>query len=197
MNKEEFLTTLRAELEKKSVSNIDNMIEYYDEMICDRVEDGMSEEDAINSMGSIATIVNEAVLDKTIPTLMKEKVSKSHKEAKANGHSVLWVILAIVGFPIWLPLVITFAVVIFVLFLTLWILVLTCFIVLISFALGAVACLAFPFFAFSMPSFLLSFGAALVLGGLAVLLWKPICALAKALVGLIKDFLRAVKRLFV
>lgn len=197
MNKEEFLTTLRSELEKKSVSNIDNMIEYYDEMICDRIEDGMSEEDAINSMDSISTIVNEAVLDKTIPTLMKEKVSKSRKEAKANGHSVLWIVLAILGFPIWLPLLLTFGIVIFVLFVLLWVLVLTCFIVLISFALAAVACLALPFFAFSAPSLFLCIGAALVLGGLTVLLWKPICACAKALTRLIADFLRAVKRLFV
>lgn len=197
MNKEEFLTTLRSELEKKSVSNIDNMIEYYDEMICDRIEDGMSEEDAINSMDSISTIVNEAVLDKTIPTLMKEKVSKSHKEAKENGHSALWIVLAIVGFPIWLPLLIIFATVILVLFILLWVLVLTCFIVLIAFGLSAIACLAFPFFAFSFPSFTLCIGFALVLGGLTVLLWKPICALAKALVRLIGDFLKSVKRLFV
>ena len=64
MNKEEFLTTLRSELEKKSVSNIDNMIEYYDEMICDRIEDGMSEEEAVSSMEAVSSIVSSFLLAK-------------------------------------------------------------------------------------------------------------------------------------
>ena len=74
MNKQEYLDALRDALEKQSISNIDNMIEYYDEMICDRMEYGMSQEDAVNSMDSIPDIVHEAVLDKSVPTLVKEKV---------------------------------------------------------------------------------------------------------------------------
>ena len=50
MNRAEFLSALRAELERQYISGADNMTEYYDEMICDRMEDGMSEEEAVASL---------------------------------------------------------------------------------------------------------------------------------------------------
>lgn len=197
MNKQEFLNELRAELEKRSVTNIDNMIEFYDEMICDRVEDGMSEEDAIASMDTISNIVDQAVLDKAIPVLVKERVVKSRNEAKKNGNLALWITLAVLGFPLWFPLAIAFAAVILSLFIVLWVLVITLFVVFIAFIAAAVGCLALPFLSFSAPSVLMCVGGALAFGGIAFLLWAPIKVAAKGLVNLIKDFLKAVKKLFV
>ncbi len=197
MNKAEFLAALRSELEKQSVSNIDNMIDYYDEMICDRVEDGMTEEEAINSMDSIASIVREAVLDKTIPTLVKEKVVKSHNEAKKNGHAVLWIVLAIIGFPVWLPLVCVFATMLVGIFILMWGFVIILFSLLVALIAAALGCLALPFFSFSVPSIFMCLGSALILGGLAYLLWKPIKGLAMGLVTLIKDLFKSIKKLFV
>ena len=77
MTKEEFLRTLKAELEKQSISNIESMIEYYDEMICDRMEDGMSEEAAVESMDSIPVprlsfIVANKHLEEDIARLLKK-----------------------------------------------------------------------------------------------------------------------------
>lgn len=197
MNKQEFLEKLRAELEKRSVTNIDNMIEFYDEMICDRVEDGMSEEDAIASMASISDIVDQAVLDKAIPVLVKERVTKSRDEAKKNGNLGLWITLAVLGFPLWFPLAIAFAAIIFALFIVLWSLVFTLFAIFVAFIAAAVGCLALPFLSFSAPSVLMCVGGALAFGGIAYLLWAPIKAASKGLVNLIKDFLKAVKKLFV
>ena len=116
MNKQEYLDTLRAELEKQSITNIGNMIEYYDEMICDRIEEGMSEEDAVRSMTPIPEVVREAVLDKSVPSLVKDRVKMSREKAQKSGNGWLWIVLAIVGFPVWLPLLITFAVVALVVF---------------------------------------------------------------------------------
>lgn len=199
MNKQEFLSKLRSELEKRSVNNIDSMIDFYDEMICDRVEEGMSEEDAIASMDSISNIVDEAVLDKTIPVLVKERVTKSHNKAKKDGHLWLWITLAVLGFPVWFPIAITFAAVILVLFIVLWALVITLFAIFVGFIAAAVGCLLIPFYAyaFSWPSLVLCLGGALLLGGIALLLWNPIKSAAKGLVNLIRDFLKAVKKLFV
>ncbi len=140
MNKKEFLDKLKTELERQSISNIENMIEFYDEMICDRMEDGMSEEEAVDSMESIDEIVHEAVLDKSVPTLVKERVKKSREKAKRNGLEWLWIVLAIVGFPVWLPIAIALIAVAFTLFVVFWVVIVTLFVVLLALAISAVAC---------------------------------------------------------
>ncbi len=184
MNKSDFLVTLRSELERQSISNIDNMIEYYDEMICDRIEDGMTEEEAVGSMDSIEEIVKEAVLDKSVPALVREKVQKSREKAKSKGHEWIWITLAVLGFPVWFPILLTVIILLFVFFMVFWILVATVFIVLLAIGFSAIACLVAAFTVFfgliPFPTFLLAIGAALALGGICVLLWKPLVAFAKA-----------------
>ena len=202
MNKEEFLFTLRQKLEAQSVANIDNMIDFYDEMICDRIEDGMSEEEAISAMDPIDKIVSEAVLDKTIPVLVKEKVEKSRKTAKAKGTQGLWIALAIIGFPIWFPLAITFGTLLFGIYLIIWILIICLFILLASIGAGALGGLILlPYGvikgAIGWPAILLGIGSFLFLGGLVVLLWKPICSCAVAFGKLAKRFVLSIKKLFV
>lgn len=202
MNKEEFLLTLRQKLEAQSVANIDNMIDFYDEMICDRIEDGMSEEEAIASMDSIDKIVSEAVLDKTIPVLVKEKVEKSHKTAKAKGTQGLWIALAIIGFPFWFPLAITFGALLFVVYLLIWIFILVLFILLATLgagALGGLVLLPYGVFQGSIgwPGLFLGIGSFLFLGGLVLLLWKPICNCAISFGKLAKKFVLSIKKLFV
>ena len=201
MNKQEYLDALRDALEKQSISNIDNMIEYYDEMICDRMEDGMSEEDAVNSMDSIPDIVHEAVLDKSVPTLVKEKVKKSRDKAKSEGKEWIWILLAVLGFPVWFPLVLTFAILLFVFFLVFWILVGTLFIIVLALGISAVACFLTSFtviFGYiSFPGFVVSLGGALALAGITILLWKPIVAFAKVAAGFFKDIIISIKKKFI
>ncbi len=201
MNKQEYLNALRDALEKQSISNIDNMIEYYDEMICDRMEDGMSEEDAVNSMDSITDIVHEAVLDKSVPTLVKEKVKKSRDKAKSEGKEWIWILLAVLGFPVWFPLVLTFAILLFVFFLVFWILVGTLFIIVLALGISAVACFLTSFtvlFGYiSFPGFVVSLGGALALAGITILLWKPIVAFSKVAAGFFKDIIISIKKKFI
>ena len=197
MTKEEFLRTLKAELEKQSISNIESMIEYYDEMICDRMEDGMSEEAAVESMDSIPEIVHEAVLDKSVPALVKERVKKSRENAEKSGWGWLWITLAIIGFPIWLPLVLTAVILAFTFFIVFWVLVATLFIILLAFGISGIACLIaiVPALIYSgIPTAIASVGAGLVLIGLTVLIWKPCVAFVKSAGGLFGDIITSIKR---
>ena len=201
MNKAEFLSALRAELERQYISGADNMTEYYDEMICDRMEDGMSEEEAVASLGSIEDSVNEALVDRPMTTLVKEKVRKSKDKAESNGHGALWITLAILGFPVWFPLMLTGVILAFVFFLVFWILVGTVFIVMLSFAIGAVASLACAATVvvgyIPLPTFLMSLGAALLLGSICLLLWKPMIGFCKSAGRFFADIVRSVKRKFI
>ena len=50
MNKEEFLSELRTKLSGLPQEDIEERISFYSEMIDDRMEDGISEEEAVEGM---------------------------------------------------------------------------------------------------------------------------------------------------
>lgn len=60
MKKAEFLTKLRQALDAAGVANVDSIIQYYDELIYDCMEEGISEENAVASLGSIEEIVKKS-----------------------------------------------------------------------------------------------------------------------------------------
>ena len=53
MRKEEFLTALRAELTGLSPEGVEKLVEFCSEMIDDRMEDGLTEEEAVAAAGSL------------------------------------------------------------------------------------------------------------------------------------------------
>lgn len=198
MTREEFLGKLRMALVADRISNVDSLIDYYDEMICDRIEDGMDEEAAVEAMGTVDEIVKELSWDKPIHTLVKEKVSKSHETAKSNGKSILWIILLLIGSPVWVPIAISILIVLAVLYMVPWIFILSFFIVLAAFGISAVACAAGAvgyLLKFNIAGALIGVGGALVFAPLCVMLYKPIKLLAKATLRLGAGAIRFMKRL--
>ena len=59
MNKPEFLEALEKRLSGLPLEDIEKSKEYYSEMIDDRVEEGLSEEEAVEALGDIESIVSE------------------------------------------------------------------------------------------------------------------------------------------
>lgn len=53
MRKEEFLTALRANLTGLSPEGVEKLVEFCSEMIDDRMEDGLTEEEAVAAAGSL------------------------------------------------------------------------------------------------------------------------------------------------
>ena len=197
MNKEEYLIKLREALTKIAISNVESRIEYYSEMIDDRIEDGMSEEEAVNSMESIESIVETSKLEKPMPVLVKEKVQKSKEAAEKKGHGALWVVLAIIGFPIWLPLLLVAGVLFLVMYILLWVLVLVCYSVEMAFALAALASLVLPFISLGNQAFasiLMCIGGIFLFTGLTIILWKPINTLSKVTIRVFTGFIRSFKK---
>ena len=72
MNKTEFMTELSRKLSGLSNEDIKKSLAYYNEIIEDSVEDGMSEEEAIASLGDIDEITTQIVMDTPITKLVKE-----------------------------------------------------------------------------------------------------------------------------
>ena len=188
MNKERFLIELASALAGLPEDDVEKSLEYYSEMIDDRIEDGLSEEEAVADLGPIEEIRAQIIKDTPLPKLIKERVKSKRS---LNG---LEITLLIVGFPIWFPLLAAAASVVFSLYVTLWSLIIVLFAVEISFAACAFAgIVAAPLF-FSLgniPSALFLLGCGLFLAGLSVL-WVFVCKWGvKFLIWLTRVFIKS------
>lgn len=72
MNKKIFLKTLKRELRALNSSELQKNISYYDEIIADMMESGLSEEAAIEKIGAPQKIAEE-ILENTSPENMRKK----------------------------------------------------------------------------------------------------------------------------
>ena len=116
MSKEEFLLELRKNLNGLPNDEIDNRIEFYSEMIDDRVEEGKTIDEAIEDIGGVDGVIKDIAKETPLVSLVKNKV-------KPNRSLYVWEILIIIlGFPIWFPLLLSFSIIAFVVYFMLWIL---------------------------------------------------------------------------
>lgn len=116
MKKKEFLKELESRLNGLPEEDIKARLQFYEEMIDDRMEEGKTEEEAVADIGTIDAVVEDIAKDTPLLTLVKERV-KPKRNIKA------WeIVLIAVGFPIWLPLLIVAFVLLIVGYILLWIL---------------------------------------------------------------------------
>lgn len=142
MNKAEFLAELRRSLSGMQERDIERSLDYYAEMIDDRVEDGVTEEDAVAGLGDINDCVMQ-IMSET-PSPHDAKTAKAKAKAKPKRKLRTWeIVLLAVGSPVWVPLTLAAAVVALACVITAFALVLSVFAVLyclvISFAAVVVA----------------------------------------------------------
>ena len=77
MKKQEFLAVLRDRLRGLPQEDIQRSVDYYSEMIDDRMEDGLREESAVAALGSMDEIVSQILMETSLPKLVKAKVKRS------------------------------------------------------------------------------------------------------------------------
>ncbi len=100
MRKQAFLAELEARLFGLPQDDIRDHLTFYSEIIDDRMEEGLSEEDAVSGIGSVDEIVSQIVAEIPFTKIVKEKIKA--KRARKAWETVL---LAL-GSPIWIPLLI-------------------------------------------------------------------------------------------
>ena len=113
MSKQEFLAKLRKGLSGLPQDDIEERLTFYSEMIDDRMEEGLSEEDAVSEIGSVDTIISQIVADTPLSKLIKEKTPKRRL-------GVWEIVLLVLGSPIWISLLIAAFAVILLLYISLW-----------------------------------------------------------------------------
>ena len=193
MDKQQFCAALRARLAGLPEADITSSIEYYCEMIDDRIEDGVPETVAVAAVGSVDEIAEQILMDTPMTKLVKARM-KPKRALKA------WeIVLIAVGSPVWLPILIAIAAVVLSVYITLWAIIVSLYAVVLSVAVAAIACLigGFVLQPLSLPGILLGIGAAFVCAGLALFMFLGCTALAKCIVKLGKLLWQAIKSCFI
>lgn len=79
MTKNDFITELRKELNGLPDSDIQRSIDFYSEMIEDKIEDGMTEENAVSELEPPAVIAKKVLSETSISKLVKAKLKHSRE----------------------------------------------------------------------------------------------------------------------
>ena len=108
MNKKEFLLLLNKKLSKLPKKEIKERALFYSEMIDDRVEDGLSEEEAVLEIGNIEDIANQIILEVSSNEDIKKKSLKTWEIVLLAIGSPIWGSLLLVAFVVLWSLLITF-----------------------------------------------------------------------------------------
>jgi len=132
MNKQEFLSALRKGLSGLPQEDIEGRLTFYDEMIEDRIEEGLSEEEAVAAAGSVDDIAAQTVADIPLSKLAKERILPK------RGIKAWELLLLVLGSPIWLSLAIAAAAVVLAVYVTLWAVIISLWAVFAALAAAAV-----------------------------------------------------------
>jgi len=132
VNKELFLQALRQALGGLPDDEINRSVAFYEEMISDRTEDGMSEEQAVWSLGQPEEIARQ-IISETPP------VKKAMGKIK-RANTALVAVLLVLGFPVWFPVIVSLLAVVVSIYASLWAVILALAGTVLAVAVAAVVC---------------------------------------------------------
>ena len=194
MKKQEFIDEIMKRLEGIPEEEIRKSIDYFSEMIDDRMEDGMSEEEAVAAAGSVDDAVKAILEDIPLTKVIKAK-TKPQRKLKT------WeIVLICVGSPVWVPLLIVAIAVIFALYVSIWACLIAFYAAELAMFLSGIAAFVVgiaALFRIDPARALLAIGGGLILIGGSVMLIIPLVKLTKLVAKLAKKIVLWIKSLFV
>ena len=187
VNKMQFLRAVREKTVHMPPSEVNRLLEYYNEMIDEAVEEGLSEEEAVDRLGTweeICAQIEEFRTSEPQPIeAIKEEPAKEpknpipEKKPKKRISLPMWaVVLLILTSPVWGAIVLSLGIAVFAVVASLVViggaLVVSLFAVVLSLAVVGVVGIPAAFVLLvtsSIAPFLLTLGGGLVCAGLAIL----------------------------
>lgn len=131
MTKLKFLSSLHDKLSGLPQDEVEERLSFYGEMIEDRMEEGLSEAEAVQAVGDVNEIAARIIADMPLSRIVKEKI-KPEKRLKT------WeIVMLILGSPVWFSLLIAALAVILSLYISLWAVILSCWSAFAAVAAGA------------------------------------------------------------
>ena len=185
MKRSEFLEELKARLWAMPEGDIQNSLDYYSEMIDDRMEDGLAEEEAVAAVGDLEEIVKQILSETPRPPQVVEPIKKQKPEQK---NTKTWLILlAVLGSPVWIPVAAGLLATVLSVYVSLWTVVISLYATFAALAATSLGCILASFFMVGgMASATVVWGMALLGAGLAILILLLSNLAAKGLVKLTK-----------
>lgn len=186
MNKKTFLKRLKRALRGCPAEEIQSRLAFYAEMIDDRVEEGLSEEDAVSQIGRPEAIADE---------ILSEASAGAKKERRPMGAGAM--VLIALGSPIWLSLLVAAGAVVVSVFACMFAVLISLYAVLASVGVSALGGLVFGIACALDGSFLLSLlwlGLSFVCAGLTIVIGLVCVPIGKGILGAVVSVWRFVLR---
>ncbi len=194
MTKHEFFEELKARLSALPEEDIKASLDYYEEMIDDRIEEGLSEEEAVEAIGTPADIAADILKEMPLTKLVAARVR--HKRRLAAWE----IVLLILGSPIWFSLLVAAFAVVLSVYIVIWSVVISLYAVGISLAAASLACLVYGFAVVNLQGIaarLPAIGAGFLVAGLSLFMWLGCKYVTKGVIALSKLIFRGIKSLFI
>ncbi len=169
MTKTEYLKSLNKSLKRLTKQERARTVSYYGELIDDRVENGISEQEAVAELGSTAEIAEQLLND-----------AAEQGNLKPQRHPVNTVLL-IIGSPIWFSLLVAAVVILLAVYVVVWAVIVSLAAVELSLALTGLAGVlgTVIYIGRNAAAALLLFGCGLICASLALFLFYPLLKLVK------------------
>lgn len=194
MNKHDFILALQERLTGLPEEDIEKSLDYYSEIIDDRMEDGLSEEEAAAAVGDPAEIAAQILSEIPLGKLVKAKL-------KPRRTLRTWeVVLLVFGSPVWLPLLASALVIILAIYASIWAVIFSLYAADLALAVSSVACVAAAVphaVGGNTAAGVFMLGGALVLAGLAIFMFFGCNQAAKGVLWLGKMTLRGIRSCFI
>ncbi len=194
MTKQIFLTKLREGLYGLPQNDIEERVTFYSEMIDDRMEEGISQEDAVSEIGDVQNIVSQILMETPITKIVKEKVRPK------NAIRVWELILLILGSPIWLSLLIAAFAVVFAMYVSVWSIAVSLWAVfgsLVGCFVGGIASAVITVVFGSVLTGIALLGAGIFCGGLSIFMFLACRLVTKGMIILTKKIGLGIKYMFI
>lgn len=128
MTKQEFLEQLQNGLGALTESDARERLNFYSEMIDDRIEEGLCEQEAVAQIGEVNEIIASilAEIPQRAPEQMPIKVQEPEQQKQApekkskKGMEPWQIVMLILGAPLWVPLLIAAFSIVITLIAVLW-----------------------------------------------------------------------------
>ena len=173
MNKKEFLSALERSLSGLSREDLAERMAFYSEAIDDRIEDGLTEEEAVSQLGAADAIAAQII----------GEIPQSCKSKKDRRLSPVNIVLLVLGSPVWISLLVAAFAVVISLYASLWSVVISLWAALVALGVSTLGCLiggCVILFAGNITVGLAALGACLFSGGVSILLFYGCVALTRA-----------------
>lgn len=194
MNKNEFLSELQKGLSGLPGDEIEERINFYSEIIEDRMEEGLAEEDAVLAIGTVDEILAQAVNEIPLAKIAKERV-------RTKRQLRVWeIVLLILGSPIWLSLGIAAAAVIFALYISIWSVIISFWAVFGSLAICFLTGMIVGIVAICNGNVIAGIalmGAGIVCAGISIFMFFGCMVITKGILGLTKKLAVWIKNFFI